>query len=99
MRRPGLAEAAGCHVWGQWRSCRGRAFLHVRIPRSVQPALLSSSLHHQLGSFVCPLPAWRQVMALIAYLMEKKQNFGPHLIIVPNAGGWVDGWVAGWLAQ
>ena len=24
-------------------------------------------------------------MALIAYLMEKKQNFGPHLIIVPNA--------------
>ena len=26
-----------------------------------------------------------QVMALIAYLMEKKSNFGPHLIIVPNA--------------
>ena len=26
-----------------------------------------------------------QVMALIAYLAEKKQNFGPHLIIVPNA--------------
>ena len=26
-----------------------------------------------------------QVMALIAYLMEKKGNFGPHLIIVPNA--------------
>lgn len=25
-------------------------------------------------------------MSLIAYLMEKKQNFGPHLIIVPNAG-------------
>jgi SWI/SNF-related matrix-associated actin-dependent regulator of chromatin subfamily A protein 2/4 len=24
-------------------------------------------------------------MALIAYLMEKKSNFGPHLIIVPNA--------------
>jgi len=26
-----------------------------------------------------------QVMALVAYLAEKKQNFGPHLIIVPNA--------------
>ncbi|MEW5310062.1 MAG: hypothetical protein WDW38_001894 [Sanguina aurantia] len=26
-----------------------------------------------------------QVMALIAYLMEKKKNYGPHLIIVPNA--------------
>ncbi|URE19242.1 QLQ [Musa troglodytarum] len=26
-----------------------------------------------------------QVMALIAYLMEVKRNYGPHLIIVPNA--------------
>lgn len=26
-----------------------------------------------------------QVMSLIAYLMEKKSNYGPHLIIVPNA--------------
>lgn len=26
-----------------------------------------------------------QVMALIAYLMEAKGNYGPHLIIVPNA--------------
>ncbi|CAL9104968.1 unnamed protein product [Musa acuminata var. zebrina] len=26
-----------------------------------------------------------QVMALIAYLMEFKRNYGPHLIIVPNA--------------
>ena len=26
-----------------------------------------------------------QVMALIAHLMERKGNFGPHLIIVPNA--------------
>jgi SWI/SNF-related matrix-associated actin-dependent regulator of chromatin subfamily A member 2/4 len=26
-----------------------------------------------------------QVMALIAHLMEKKGNYGPHLIIVPNA--------------
>ena len=24
-------------------------------------------------------------MALIAYLMERKDNYGPHLIIVPNA--------------
>jgi hypothetical protein len=28
-------------------------------------------------------------MALFAYLMEKKQNFGPHLVIVPNAGEWL----------
>lgn len=27
----------------------------------------------------------KQVMALIAYLMEFKGNYGPHLIIVPNA--------------
>lgn len=26
-----------------------------------------------------------QVMALIAHLMEEKGNFGPHLIVVPNA--------------
>ncbi len=26
-----------------------------------------------------------QVMALLAYLMEHKNNYGPHLIIVPNA--------------
>jgi SWI/SNF-related matrix-associated actin-dependent regulator of chromatin subfamily A protein 2/4 len=26
-----------------------------------------------------------QVMALVAYLMESKNNYGPHLIIVPNA--------------
>lgn len=26
-----------------------------------------------------------QVMALIAYLIEAKGNYGPHLIIVPNA--------------
>jgi SNF2 family DNA or RNA helicase len=26
-----------------------------------------------------------QVMSLIAYLMEFKGNYGPHLIIVPNA--------------
>lgn len=26
-----------------------------------------------------------QVMALIAHLMEFKGNYGPHLIIVPNA--------------
>jgi hypothetical protein len=25
------------------------------------------------------------VMALIAHLMEEKNNFGPHLIVVPNA--------------
>ena len=26
-----------------------------------------------------------QVMALVAHLMEHKNNYGPHLIIVPNA--------------
>jgi len=29
--------------------------------------------------------AGAQVMSLIAYLMEHKNNYGPHLIIVPNA--------------
>lgn len=29
--------------------------------------------------------AGMQVMALIAHLMEEKNNFGPHLIVVPNA--------------
>lgn len=32
-----------------------------------------------------PLKMLRQVMALIAYLMQHKNNYGPHLIIVPNA--------------
>lgn len=36
---------------------------------------------HTLTRFLYPL----QVMALIAYLMEKKNCYGPHLIIVPNA--------------
>ena len=26
-----------------------------------------------------------QVMALVAHLMEEKNNYGPHLIVVPNA--------------
>ena len=33
----------------------------------------------------CRLGKTVQVMALIAYLMERKDNYGPHLIIVPNA--------------
>jgi len=35
----------------------------------------------------CALLLWcvLQVMALLAYLYEFKQNYGPHLIIVPNA--------------
>lgn len=44
------------------------------------PSLFTHALQMGLGKTV-------QVMSLIAYLMEKKQNFGPHLIIVPNAGG------------
>jgi hypothetical protein len=36
------------------------------------------------GSFV-HVPNDLQVMALIAYLMEHKHVYGPHLIIVPNA--------------
>ena len=32
-----------------------------------------------------PAAPWLQVMALLAYLMEHKNNYGPHLIIVPNA--------------
>ena len=34
---------------------------------------------------MCRLGKTVQVMALIAYLMECKDNYGPHLIIVPNA--------------
>lgn len=34
---------------------------------------------------LCRLGKTVQVMALIAYLMECKDNYGPHLIIVPNA--------------
>ena len=34
---------------------------------------------------LCRLGKTVQVMALIAYLMERKDNYGPHLIIVPNA--------------
>ena len=41
-------------------------------------------------------PSLSQVMSLIAYLMENKQNFGPHLIIVPNAGGRVELGGVGW---
>ena len=41
---------------------------------------------HALAPFARPMrPCAPQVMSLIAYLMEKKSNFGPHLIIVPNA--------------
>lgn len=32
-----------------------------------------------------PAASVLQVMALLAYLMEHKNNYGPHLIIVPNA--------------
>lgn len=41
-------------------------------------------------------------MALIAYLMEFKSNYGPHLIIVPNAVlvNWKVGiiWLIIWLS-
>jgi SNF2 family DNA or RNA helicase len=37
-------------------------------------------------------PALPQVLALIAYLMQHKNNYGPHLVIVPNAvmSNWKD---------
>jgi hypothetical protein len=38
-----------------------------------------------MHSIVKGTPHALQVMALIAYLMEEKNNFGPHLIVVPNA--------------
>lgn len=36
--------------------------------------------------------AYTQVIALIAYLMQHKNNYGPHLVIVPNAvmSNWKD---------
>jgi hypothetical protein len=53
---------------------------HPRIPNTT-PTLLSTRTqptHH-------PTLARTQVMALLAYLYEFKANYGPHLIIVPNA--------------
>ncbi len=38
-----------------------------------------------MASRVARAQALMQVMALIAYLMEHKHVYGPHLIIVPNA--------------
>ena len=51
---------------------------------------LSSMLPLFIQSNAASLSVWlryllSQVMALIAYLMEFKGNYGPHLIIVPNA--------------
>lgn len=50
------------------------------------PAVVAARLTRRVCTPLPALPAALQVMSLIAYLMEKKQNFGPHLIIVPNAG-------------
>ena len=55
---------------------RSRGRLCVWTLRQWLPQKLGRMTH--VGS----LP---QVMALIAYLMEHKNNYGPHLIIVPNA--------------
>jgi hypothetical protein len=49
---------------------------------------LNIEIHYVLrGRCTCQLKYFflDQVMALIAYLMEFKGNYGPHLIIVPNA--------------
>ena len=44
-----------------------------------------ADLIDRAASCVCLLHLHLQVMALLAYLYEFKQNYGPHLIIVPNA--------------
>ena len=44
-----------------------------------------SATHVSLSSAQPHHPRATQVMALVAHLMEEKNNFGPHLIVVPNA--------------
>lgn len=57
----------------------------MHVKRSTR--LSSCSVHILMPSHAssCVSAPLAQVMALIAYLMEHKNNFGPHLIIVPNA--------------
>ena len=81
----GLARRCRCAAAG--RACRAMRLLllhlqlaHVCLTRLPSPA-------SQPTASTSP----PQVMALIAYLMQKKSNFGPHLIIVPNAGGLAGG--------
>jgi SNF2 family DNA or RNA helicase len=42
-------------------------------------------MHQNCNSNHLRRAACAQVMALVAHLMEEKSNFGPHLIVVPNA--------------
>jgi hypothetical protein len=81
-----------CHRRRRRRCCCPPGRRRVRAARpsgstmrqaSRLPLSLNRTHHHAfrpqgLGKTV-------QVMALVAYLMERKQNYGPHLIIVPNA--------------
>ncbi len=60
------------------RSCAQHVCQHVS---SCQALLHATCLRHITTLHGCAM----QVMALIAYLIENKQNYGPHLIIVPNA--------------
>ena len=60
----------------------------IRGASALVPGAMYKCSCSRLGLIQC---MWRrlgktvQVMALIAYLMERKDNYGPHLIIVPNA--------------
>jgi SWI/SNF-related matrix-associated actin-dependent regulator of chromatin subfamily A protein 2/4 len=61
--------------------------LHVRLNRVLQSAAAGSVWCMLWDALIELLHATVvvQVMALLAYLYEFKQNYGPHLIIVPNA--------------
>lgn len=53
------------------------------VIRRINYNILRQHIESQLAFLIILFPL--QVMALIAYLMEFKGNYGPHLIIVPNA--------------
>ena len=51
----------------------------------MSPGPVSRQVEIQASAGAAHSQVLAQVMALIAYLMEHKHNYGPHLIIVPNA--------------
>jgi hypothetical protein len=66
-----------CFAW--WNFVISQFFLYHRLLHSFFQCLAATIVFSQLHLLL------EQVMALIAYLMEFKGNYGPHLIIVPNA--------------
>lgn len=84
---PCTSHLACVVVHGLWTACRLGCLPHAFF------SLDSAVTRIPVGSVhdVCVACAYNpfslppQVMALLAYLYEFKENYGPHLIIVPNA--------------